>query len=122
MKEVVFIFCTVFCFQCSLAQTSSCHFSIGFQGQDFITSIVPLSNSTYLATAANDTLKQTVTGVGVFQQMLIYKLNNQCDTLWKKALTPIGLGGLSNLRKVNENKILASGGIINSAFFNNLEI
>jgi hypothetical protein len=117
MRRAVSILGFLFSLNAAIAQISTCHLSVGFQGQDFINSIVPLSNSTYLATALNDTLKQTITGAGVFQQMLVYKLNNQCDTLWKKALTPIGLGGIGNLKKINENRFLASGGIANPSFF-----
>lgn len=117
MRRVFFLLGLLFSLNAAISQISTCHLSVGFQGQDFINSIVPLSNSTYLATALNDTLKQTITGAGVFQQMLVYKLNNQCDTLWKKALTPIGLGGIGNLKKINENRFLASGGIANPSFF-----
>jgi hypothetical protein len=114
--NVTILILLLFCGQ-TLSQNTICYFTIGFQNQDAISSVVPLSNSTFLATALNDTLKQTIGGGGTFQQMLVYKLNNQCDTLWSKAFTPIGLGGISNLKKLSDNRFLVSGAKVNSALF-----
>jgi hypothetical protein len=116
--RVILLTCALVMFCGSVSsQTTLCNFSIGFQNQDAISAIAPISSNTYLALAGNDTFKVLSPLFGQMYQMTIYKINNQCDTLWRKHFTPIGLGGLTSIKKVDANKFIVSGLIGNPQFF-----